>query len=235
MAASRPLVARRRRNRRHQTPCVWVEGLSEQVNGPTDLDDSSGIHHRDPVADLPHQREVVADVEHGCAQPMLKFRDQIEDPRLDGDIESGSGLVGDEEVRVAGERLGDQHSLLHPTRKLMRVAGHDPARVRDLCLGQGPGYQIVHLRPHPRRLRPQRGELEHDPLELTGLLPGGTADDHRRRWARVGRGGHCSDAGRTPRPADPRSKARGSRLCSGPGRSSRCGCHGSRASRHPRW
>ena len=46
---------------------------------------------------------------------------QLEDLRLDGDVERGGGLVGDQEPRVAGERHRDHHALAHAARELVRI------------------------------------------------------------------------------------------------------------------
>ena len=41
----------------------------------------------------------------------LQLAQQIEDLRLDGDVERGGRLVGDQQLRPAGERHGDHHPL----------------------------------------------------------------------------------------------------------------------------
>jgi hypothetical protein len=46
---------------------------------------------------------------------------QVEDLGLDGDVERGGGLVGDEQARVAGERHGDHDALAHAAGELVRV------------------------------------------------------------------------------------------------------------------
>jgi hypothetical protein len=46
---------------------------------------------------------------------------QVEDLRLDGDVERGRRLVGDQQVRLAGQRDGDHHPLLHAAGKLEGV------------------------------------------------------------------------------------------------------------------
>jgi hypothetical protein len=57
---------------------------------------------------------------------------EVEHARLDGRIEPGRRLVEDEQLRVLGECHRDDHSLLHATGELVRVAPHDALGVGDL-------------------------------------------------------------------------------------------------------
>ena len=51
---------------------------------------------------------------------------QLEDLRLDGHVERGGRLVGDEDVGLVGERHRDHHALALAARELMRI-GVEPA------------------------------------------------------------------------------------------------------------
>ena len=64
--------------------------------------------------------------------------EQIEDLGLDGHVERGGRLVGDEQLGLAGERHGDHHPLAHAARELVRV------RV-DARLGRGDADEVEHL------------------------------------------------------------------------------------------
>ena len=57
--------------------------------------------------------------------------DQVEDLRLDGHVERGRRLVGDQQLGVAGERHGDHHALAHAARELVRVVVERARRGRD--------------------------------------------------------------------------------------------------------
>ena len=52
---------------------------------------------------------------------LLEIRQQLEDLRLDGDVERGGGLVGDDERRVHDERHRDHDALPHAARELVRI------------------------------------------------------------------------------------------------------------------
>ena len=54
---------------------------------------------------------------------------QPQDLRLDGDVERGRRLVGDQQRRAAHQRHGDHHALAQAAGKLMRVL-REPRRRR---------------------------------------------------------------------------------------------------------
>ena len=56
---------------------------------------------------------------------------QLEDLRLDRHVERGRRLVGDQQLRIAGERHRDHHALAHTARELVRVLVDALFGVRD--------------------------------------------------------------------------------------------------------
>ena len=62
---------------------------------------------------------------------LLQLGEQVEDLRLDRHVERGRRLVGDQQLRVAGERHRDHHALAHAARELVRVVVDAPLRRRD--------------------------------------------------------------------------------------------------------
>ena len=56
---------------------------------------------------------------------------EVEDLGLDRHVERGGRLVGDEELRVAGEGHRDHHALPHPAAELVRVVLQAAPRGRD--------------------------------------------------------------------------------------------------------
>ena len=71
--------------------------------------------------------------------------EQLEDLRLNGDVERGGRLVGDEDLRMADEGHRDHDALAHPARELVRVVINAVVRLGDAHLAQ----QLD--RPRPRR------------------------------------------------------------------------------------
>ena len=64
----------------------------------------------------------------------LQLAQQVEDLGLHGDVEGGGRLVGDEQVRFARYRAGDQDALRHAAGQLVRVGGEGPLGVGDADL-----------------------------------------------------------------------------------------------------
>ena len=65
------------------------------------------------------------------AELALQVEDQVEDLRLDGDVERGGRLVGDQHLRIAGERHGDHRALAHAAGELMRIFAWRAAPARE--------------------------------------------------------------------------------------------------------
>ena len=63
----------------------------------------------------------MGDEEQRQAEPLLQIAQQVEDLRLDRDVERRRRLVGDEQRRLARERQGDQRALPQAARELVRV------------------------------------------------------------------------------------------------------------------
>ena len=64
---------------------------------------------------------------------LLQLQHQVEDLRLDGDVERGGRLVGDQQRRIAGQRHGDHHALAHAAGELVRIVVERGARRRGCC------------------------------------------------------------------------------------------------------
>ena len=61
----------------------------------------------------------------------LEVADELEDLRLDRDVQRRRRLVGDEDVWIEDERHRDHRPLAHPTGELVRKAVEPLGRVRD--------------------------------------------------------------------------------------------------------
>ena len=62
---------------------------------------------------------------------VLEVAEQVEDLRLDRHVEGRGGLVGDDDLGVAGERHGDHDALAHAAGELVREHLGDALGVRD--------------------------------------------------------------------------------------------------------
>ena len=94
------------------------------------LDLLPGIEHRDPLGGLRDHAHVVGDEHQRHSRLALQREQQIENLRLDGDVERRRRLVGDDQLRIAGDRHGDHHALVHAAGQLMRKRAQPPLRDR---------------------------------------------------------------------------------------------------------
>src|SRR3990172_1091709 len=94
------------------------------------------IHHRYTVADVAHRREVVRDEEVGQPKPVLQLLQQVDDLRLDGDVEGRERLITDEELRLHRQGPSDGDALPLSAGELVWVAagqiGVEPNEVQQL-------------------------------------------------------------------------------------------------------
>ena len=93
----------------------------EHIRDAAGLDQPSRIHHRYPVNELRHHAEVVRDQDHRHLELLLQRAEQVEDLRLDGHIQRGCRLVGQQQRRRACQRDRDHHALAHTAGELMRI------------------------------------------------------------------------------------------------------------------
>jgi hypothetical protein len=78
------------------------------------LDHLAAVHHHHSTRRLGHHAEVVRDEHDGGAVLALQRGEQVEDLRLDRDVERGGRLVGDDDGGAEDQRHGDHHALAHP-------------------------------------------------------------------------------------------------------------------------
>ena len=110
---------------------------AENVADGRRLHDPPGVHHLHAVAEPADHPQVVRDEHHRRAVVALKGLDEVEDLRLHGHVERGSGLVGDEEFGVGDQRHGDHHALTHSAAELVRVHAHPVLTVVNADFAQG--------------------------------------------------------------------------------------------------
>ena len=117
------------RRRAHEAQRIAMARPVEQLADRSRFDDGPGIHDVDAIAEAGDHAEVVADPDHRRAALARQALHQVDDLRLDGDVERRRRLVGDQQARIAGERDGDHHALAHAAGELVGVgaeplAGH---------------------------------------------------------------------------------------------------------------
>ena len=89
---------------------------------------------------------------------------QIHHRLLGGDVEAGGGLVGDQELRAAGERQRNDHALAHAAGQLERIGVVALLRARD-------AHQVEHFhRLAGDRVLVDLGVLQQHVLDLLADL-----------------------------------------------------------------
>ena len=92
----------------------------ENVLRRTFFNDASGVHDGDTIGDLGNDTKVVSDEEKSEFHFAAELVEQFEDLFLHRDIESGGGLIGDEQSGIGGESHGDHNALTKSAGELMR-------------------------------------------------------------------------------------------------------------------
>ena len=95
------------------------------------LDRPAGVEDQDPVGEPGDDAEVVGDEQDRGAGAVADPVEDVEHLGLEGDVERGGRLVGDEQRGVVGERHGEHRPLAHPAGELVRVLVGPGGGVRD--------------------------------------------------------------------------------------------------------
>ena len=99
-----------------------MERVLVQVVRRRQLHDLAEVHHRDPIGDVPDDGEVVRDEEVREVELALQCLEQIDDLRLDRDVERRHRLVADDEVRIEGQGARKPDSLALTAGELVWIA-----------------------------------------------------------------------------------------------------------------
>ena len=89
------------RDRAQKADRVGVLRIGEQGRDRRAFDDLAGVHDDHLVGHLGDDAEIVGDDQDRHAQPLLQVGQQVEDLRLDGDVERRGRLVGDQQRGLA--------------------------------------------------------------------------------------------------------------------------------------
>ena len=100
------------------------------------LDHLSAVHDGNVVRHLRDNAEVVGDEQDGRSMLALEVVHQLQDLRLNGDVQRGGRFVRDEQLRLTGQRHSDHHALTHAAGELVRILLGDDFRIRNLNVRQ---------------------------------------------------------------------------------------------------
>ena len=112
---------------RHRARMTW---RADQRGHRAFFDDAACVHHRDAVGDLDGSADVVRDEDDREAELALQLAQQ-QGLDLHGRVQRRGRLVGQQQLRLAGERQGDHRALPHAARHLVRIRVETPLGARD--------------------------------------------------------------------------------------------------------
>ncbi len=84
----------------------------EHIGDPPLFDDFAAVHYAHPLGHFADDAEIMGDQQQRHAHARLQVLQEVQNLRLDGHVEGGRGFVGNQQVRLVGERHGDHHPLL---------------------------------------------------------------------------------------------------------------------------
>ena len=86
------------------------------------LDHLAQIHNGNAIGDVLHDGQVVGDKQIRRTKLVLKFLEQVQNLGLNGNIQSGNGLVADDQLGLQSEGAGDADTLTLTAREFVRIA-----------------------------------------------------------------------------------------------------------------
>ena len=89
-------------------------GAAEHHVRLSQLHQPAQVQHGDPVGDVSDHAEIVRDEQVRHLLVALQPDQQVQDRRLDRDVEGGRRFVAQDQSRITGERSRDGHALLQP-------------------------------------------------------------------------------------------------------------------------
>jgi hypothetical protein len=104
---------------------------SNQAGTGTAFDHAAGVHQYNLVRQGCDQGQVMADEQDRHSMPLMKFREQIRDFRSESSVEFAGRFVGDQQLRLASNGLGEHNPLTLPSAQLVRIRGSKVPRVLE--------------------------------------------------------------------------------------------------------
>ena len=102
---------------------VGMVGAGEDFLGRRGFHDPAEIHDHDAVRQVLDDAKVVTDEQVGQIKPRTQIHEQVQDLRLDRDIQRRDGFIADQEFRLHRKGAGDADALALAAGELMRDSG----------------------------------------------------------------------------------------------------------------
>ena len=92
--------------------------MIENILGSAVFHDLTGVHNGNTVGHVGHDAQVMGDEDNGQLTLPLQLVDKIQNLGLDGHVQSGGGLITDQDIRVRRQSDGDHDTLAHTAGEL---------------------------------------------------------------------------------------------------------------------
>jgi hypothetical protein len=106
-----------------------VAGLRKHLGDRPLLDDFAGIHHADAIRDFGNDGKIVGNEDQPHVALGLQRREQVENLRLNGYIQRGGRLVGDQQAWSVGDGGRNHGALALTARQLVWIGVSAQARI----------------------------------------------------------------------------------------------------------
>ena len=136
------------RERAQQAPGIGAARVVEDGAGRAAFHDAAAIHDLHIVGEAGDHAHVMGDPDHRHAQLALEVAHQVQHLRLHRHVQRGGGLVGDQQLGLAGDADGDHRALPHAAGELVWILLHALVRV-----GNADQVQQLHRAPQRRAAR----------------------------------------------------------------------------------
>ncbi|MNI50408.1 hypothetical protein D3C73_1050680 [compost metagenome] len=123
---------------------IGVQGRIEERVGGDPLHQFPAIQHRDLVGQLPHDRQVVGDEQHGDAVLLLERQQQFDDSGLHRYIQRRKNFIADQQLWIDQQRPCNRHPLPFAAGQLFGKPTEVPRMQSDTFQHrlQGVGFQF---------------------------------------------------------------------------------------------
>jgi hypothetical protein len=102
----------------------------DRSHGPR-LNNEPRLHDRHPIAQVCNDPEIVSHKQNAHVALVLEVTQEIEHFGLHCDIQSGSGFIRYQELRIARDCSSDEHSLRHAARDFVGIRREGSGGIRD--------------------------------------------------------------------------------------------------------
>ena len=142
-----------------QHPRVWMFRRGKHCRDLAGFDHRAVAHHQHAVGIAAHDREIMGDQQHREPPCLTLGFQQLQNLRLNGDIQRCGRFVGDQQGRIIGERHRDHHALSLTAGQFVRKRGQPVGGVGKSALLQqrdDTGAQCTTAQPLMQGNRPRR-------------------------------------------------------------------------------